>query len=363
MPRAEEYAMSLLHGTSGPPDVEVLKSRGDVSGLIETLVAHGDVAVCTAALQTLVEIGHAREAVEVLKETTAVWAIQPLIALLTNTDVHVSQGAVEALGRIGPPAVEPLVVALGDERYREARKAVALALAQIGDARAVESLRAARKFGQRDLRTAAAEVLAQLGWQGEEHRARSQANAEFLHRLREEALHHKQRRASLVLQKLAFVVALFGVVVLRTPVTPGTPVSLLDDFYWLLYALPFVALAYDVYICAEDYKVKRIGTFFRTSRHVGLIEREWELYVNDHRETLTAWAGPFLTSMTVIVPALVLPLVLGKQMGAWFYAWLIIGIFLLVFLASYYQFILLRRLISSPSKEAVSTARNASLRS
>jgi hypothetical protein len=352
--------MSFLHGTSGPPDVEVLRSRGDVSGLIETLAARGDVAVCTAALQALVEIGHAREAVEVLKETTAVWAIRPLIALLTNTDAHVRQGAVEALGRIGPPAVEPLVVALGDEGYREVRQAVARALGQIGDARAVESLRAARKFGQRDLRAAAAEVLAQLGGQSDERRARSQADAEFLHRLREEALHHKQRRASLVLQKLTFVVALFGVVVLRTPATLGTPVSLLDDFYWLLYALPFVALAYDVYICAEDYKVKRIGTFFRTSRHMAPCEREWEVYVNDHRETLTAWAGAFLTGMTIAVPALVLPFVLGKQMGVWFYAWLISSVLLPIFLLGYYQFVLLRRLVPSPAKEAVSTARNAS---
>jgi hypothetical protein len=363
MSREEEYAMSLLDETSGPPKVEVLSSSGDVTALVEALGDQANASACAAALEALVEMGHARDAVEVLKQTTAVWAIRPLIALLSSTDAHVSQGAVEALGRIGPPAVEPLVVALGDEGFREARQAVARALGQIGDARAVESLRAARKFGQRDLRAAAAEVLAQLGGLGEERRARSQADAEFLHRLREEALHHKQRRASLVLQKLAFVVALFGVVVLRIPAAPGTPVSLLGDFYWLLYALPFIALAYDVYICAEDYKVKRIGTFFRTSRHVGLCEREWEVYVNDHRETLTAWAGAFLTSLTIAVPALVLPFALGKQMGVWFYVWLISSVLPLVFLLSYYQVVLLRRLVPAPPKESVSTARSASLRS
>ena len=351
MSREEEYAMSLLDETSGPPKVEVLRSSGDVTALVEALGDQANVSACAASLEALVEMGHARDAVEVLKQTTAVWAIRPLIALLTDTDSYVRQSAVEALGRIGPPAVEPLVVALGDDRYSEARQAVARALGQIGDARAVESLRAARRFGQRDLRAAAAEVLAQIARRSEERAARTQAaqaDAEFLQRLRVEALHHKEKRTNFVLQKLAFVVALFGIVVLRTPTMVRTPVSLLDDFYWLLYALPFVALAYDVYICAEDYKVKRIGAFFRTSTHVGACEREWEAYVNDRREALSAWASVFLSSVTIAAPALVLPFVLRKGVGIWFYTWLVSSIGSLVFLFVYYQGVLLRNLQSSP---------------
>jgi hypothetical protein len=42
---------------------------------------------------------------------------------------------------------------------------------------------------------------------------------------------------------------------------------------------------------------------------------------------------------------------------------LICSVLLLVFLLSYYQFVLLRRLVSLPSREAASTALNASLRS
>jgi len=343
--------MSLLDETSGPPQVDVQRSSGDVTGLVEALGDEANVPACTAALEALVEMGHARDAVEVLKQTTAVWAIRPLITLLTDTDSYVRQSAVEALGRIGPPAVEPLVGALGDDRYSEARRAVARALGQIGDARAVESLRAARKFGQRDLRAAAAEVLAQLDRRSQERAARTQAaqaDAEFLQRLREEALHHKEKRANFILQKLAFVVALFGIVVLRTPTMVRTPVSLLDDFYWLLYALPFVALAYDVYICAEDYKVKRIGAFFRTNTHVGACEREWEAYVNNRREALSAWASVFLSSVTIVAPALVLPFVLRKEVGLWFYTWLVSSIGSLVFLFVYYQGVLLRKLQSSP---------------
>ena len=343
--------MSLLDETSGPPKVDVQRPSGDVTALVEALGDQANVSACTAALEALVEMGHARDAVEVLKQTTAVWAIRPLITLLTDTDSYVRQSAVEALGRIGPPAVEPLVGALGDDRYSEARRAVAHALGQIGDARAVESLRAARRFGQRDLRAAAAEVLAQLDRRSEERAARTQAaraDAEFLQRLREEALHHKEKRANFILQKLAFVVALFGIVVLRTPTMVRTPVSLLDDFYWLLYALPFVALAYDVYICAEDYKVKRIGAFFRTSTHVGACEREWEAYVNDRREALSAWASVFLSSVTIAAPALVLPFVLRKGVGIWFYTWLVSSIGSLVFLFVYYQGVLLRNLQSSP---------------
>ena len=338
--------MSLVHGRPVSPDVELLKSSGDVRSLVSALDDQQATAVRTAALQALVDMGCARDAVEILKQTAAVWAIQPLIGLLSDSDTAVRQGAVQALSRIGPPAVEPLVVALADDTTREARQAIARALGQIGDLRALESLRAARKFGQKDLRRAAAEALAQLGRQGEELKARAQADTEFLRRLQAEAYHHKTKRASLVLQKLAFVAALFGIVVLRAPAAAVTYTSVLDDFYWLLYALPFIALAYDVYICAQDYKVKRIGAFLRTSDSVGPAEREWEIYANDRRDPLAAWASVFLTGLTIAVPALVLSLVLERQAGTWFYVWLSSTVVALILVVVYYQVVLLRKLES-----------------
>ena len=110
-----------------------------------------------------------------------------------------------------------------------------------------------------------------------------------------------------------------------------------------------------MYICAEDYKVKRIGAFFRTSSHVGACEREWEAYVNDRRESLSAWASVFLSSVTIVAPALVLPFVLGKEVGVWFYFWLVSTIASLIFLFVYYQLFLLRKLESLPPEECSSS--------
>jgi hypothetical protein len=113
---------------------------------------------------------------------------------------------------------------------------------------------------------------------------------EFLKLLREESLHHKEKRAAFVLQKLAFTVGLFGVGILGMK-------SKLSDWGGVLYALPIVALAYDVYIYAEDYKVKRIGAFFRKhDEYVSNCEKDWEKYVDDNRrEPLAVLASSILT--------------------------------------------------------------------
>jgi len=70
-------------------------------------------------------------------------AVEPLIAFL---DMYVVWGkgkdASEALGRIGEPAVEPLIAALGAVKI-PAQRAVVHLLAQIGDPRAVDPLIAA----------------------------------------------------------------------------------------------------------------------------------------------------------------------------------------------------------------------------
>ena len=71
-----------------------------------------------------------------------------------------------ALGQIGPPAVEPLIAALGDAD-EGVRKAAAEALGQIGDARAVEPLIGALKGRDDRVRKAAAGALEALGWQSD----------------------------------------------------------------------------------------------------------------------------------------------------------------------------------------------------
>lgn len=119
---------------------------------------------------------------------------------------------------------------------------------------------------------------------------------DFLRSLREEVLHHKERRADFVVRKLGFTVGLFGAGFLG-----GSTL----DLHGLFYAIPFVALAYDVYIWAEDYKVKRVGQFLRMTRYASQCETEWERFVTMRREPLAALASFGLTVMAVVASSCV----------------------------------------------------------
>ena len=105
----------------GPPNVEKLKAKRDVKGLIK--------------------------------------------ALGYQKDGHVRNAAAGVLGQIGDTrAVEPLIAALKDESWG-VRHYAAEALGQIGDTRAVELLIAALKDRDSNVREAAAGALEALGWQ------------------------------------------------------------------------------------------------------------------------------------------------------------------------------------------------------
>ncbi len=78
------------------------------------------------------------------------------------------------------------------------------------------------------------------------------SSEKFLGDLYEEKLRHKGHRKELVLQKLVIVVGLFGIGTIKIPTV---------DLTNLLYCVPFVAMACDMYIFAEDFKVKRVGLF------------------------------------------------------------------------------------------------------
>lgn len=119
-------------------------------------------------------------------------------------------------------------------------------------------------------------------------------NAAFLESLYEEKLRHKDHRHTFVVQKLLFIIGLFGLGVLDIK---GGGDNILFNNGFLLYLVPFVALAYDLYIHAEDFKVKRIGFFVRTreKQTVGGIEIDWEKWVSSHREGLAEQASKALT--------------------------------------------------------------------
>jgi HEAT repeat protein len=89
----------------------------------------------------------------VLGEISDARAVEPLIRLLQEAvslhQTELSSAAVAALGKLGPPAVEPLIAVVvdpGENRY--ARGYAAQALGAIGDPRAVEPLRGILESGE-----------------------------------------------------------------------------------------------------------------------------------------------------------------------------------------------------------------------
>jgi len=129
-------------------------------------------------------------------------------------------------------------------------------------------------------------------------------SCDFLNNLYEEKLLHKKNRHEYVKQKLIFVIGLFSLGSLKT-IGEITKV----DLSVLLYFIPYVAASYDIYIAAEDFKVKRVGTFIR--RHAGEQcheEKAWERWINDkeHRESLALWASVCLTVISLLASALLL---------------------------------------------------------
>jgi len=134
----------------GPPNVERLKAKGDVQGLIKALGYIKDANIRWASAGALGELGD-------------VQAVEPLIAALKGQDEDMRRASAGALGQIGDVrAVEPLIAALKDQD-EDVRRASARALGQIGDVRAVESLVVAFKDEGSYVREAATEALVEFG--------------------------------------------------------------------------------------------------------------------------------------------------------------------------------------------------------
>lgn len=139
--------MSFLSGLF-KPNIQKLKARGDVQGLIKALNYEKDKTVCRDAALALGQIGDER-------------AVEPLIDALKEGDRLMRRTAALALGEIGDErAVETLTDALKDSD-KEARQAGAEALGKIGDSRVVEPLIEALK--DKSLDEVAARALGQVG--------------------------------------------------------------------------------------------------------------------------------------------------------------------------------------------------------
>lgn len=160
----------------GPPNIEKLRQKRDVVGLLKAL-SHKDALIQLNAENALGELGTA--AVEPLIDAAlhawtanvreaAMEALRKLgtaalIARLEDEDARVREATALALGQLEDTgAVEPLTAALEDDEA-DVCVAVALALGELGDARGVEPLIAALEDEDVGVRAAAAHALGLLG--------------------------------------------------------------------------------------------------------------------------------------------------------------------------------------------------------
>ncbi|MBI5653945.1 MAG: HEAT repeat domain-containing protein [Chloroflexi bacterium] len=167
-------------GLFGPPNVEKMKAKRDVKGLIKAMGYEKDATVRKSAVEALGEIRDEasldplinalkdsnkyirKAAAEALGKIGDARAVEPLIVALKNSERLVLPYASEALSKIGALAVEPLIAALKDSDDVLRQYAVD-ALAKIGDVRAVESLIATLRDDNMKVRKHAAEALGKIG--------------------------------------------------------------------------------------------------------------------------------------------------------------------------------------------------------
>ncbi|NSW54250.1 MAG: HEAT repeat domain-containing protein [Anaerolineae bacterium] len=136
----------------GPPNIEKMKAKKDVEGLIKALSYQKDWLLRQDAAQALGDLADAR-------------SVEPLIAALDDENHEVSEYAAVALGRIGGVrTTELLITALTDGSGSEGvRSSAAKALGEIGDSRAVESLIAALEDKNHKVSEYAAAALGRIG--------------------------------------------------------------------------------------------------------------------------------------------------------------------------------------------------------
>ncbi|MEO0247749.1 MAG: HEAT repeat domain-containing protein [candidate division WOR-3 bacterium] len=142
----------------GPPNIEKLKAKRNVKGLIKALTYQKNVYKRQEAARALGEIKDAQAVeplitalkndpdivraacAEALGKICDVQAVDPLIATFKHyLDSYVRNTAIKALIEIGTPAVEPPIAALRDSD-KNVRERAAYALGEIGDVRAVKPL-------------------------------------------------------------------------------------------------------------------------------------------------------------------------------------------------------------------------------
>ncbi len=130
------------------PNVEKMKSRGDIEGLAREL-RHRDWHVRMDAAEALGQLGDER-------------AVPHLIEALRDESHHVRREAAEALGHIGDRrALEPLIRALRNE-WGDEDSPILAAIERLGERRAIEPIIRSLRFKSRWMREEVDESLGKI---------------------------------------------------------------------------------------------------------------------------------------------------------------------------------------------------------
>jgi len=131
----------------------------------------------------------------------------------------------------------------------------------------------------------------------------------LVRRLMQDMASSMERRHDFAVRKMTFCTALLGLGALFIKV--GKDETLMATP--LLYAVPLVAIAFDVYIATEDFRIKRIGEFIRRpSSPSHPDERVWEEFV----KATPNWFKPyafFLPTLLLVIASGLLLHVIGNQ--------------------------------------------------
>ena len=118
---------------------------------------------------------------------------------------------------------------------------------------------------------------------------------DFLQTIHNEKIKTQTERATYTTSKLAFIIGLFGLGSLKI----GTV-----DSYWLLYLIPLVAIGYDLYICAADLSIKKIGAFLRSNELTSKCEKDWEKFSAEKRGKIAPFANTHFTFIVTVAAAI-----------------------------------------------------------
>lgn len=128
-------------------------------------------------------------------------------------------------------------------------------------------------------------------------------HSDFLTKLRTEIQSAKGYRHDFIMRKFAFGTGLLGLGSFSILTIGDTSI----DLSLLLYLVPLVAIAFDLYIITEDYKIKRAGAYLRKKKCGSTCEEKgWEDYANEHPNRLSTIAFAVVTILYLLGAAAIL---------------------------------------------------------